>query len=245
MDKRLMEKLKKLMSECKEVNKYECDKCRDLGYVFVKTKEKSEAAKPCECLQKRRTSQILEKCGLSESFKKKTFATYSCKSQNQVRAKHKALIYCDQFEKERKSIILSGKSGAGKTHLGIAIMLKLVNQNENCKYIEYHDMMISLKQSVMDDINHMRELEKLLNPKVLFIDDFLKGNITPTDLNYIYRIINTRYITNKPVIISTEKTMEEILNWDEAVGSRLIEMAGENIICFDKDSENHRLKEYL
>ena len=66
MDKRLMEKLKKLMSECKEVNKYDCDKCRDLGYVFVKTKEKSEAAKPCECLQKRRTSQILQKCGVNK-----------------------------------------------------------------------------------------------------------------------------------------------------------------------------------
>lgn len=36
--------------------------------------------------------------------------------------------------------------------------------------------------------------------------------------------------------------MEEILSWDEAVGSRLVEMAGENIIYFDENSLNYRLK---
>lgn len=103
-------------------------------------------------------------------------------------------------------------------------------------------MIISLKQSVMDELNHLKEMEKLLNPRVLFIDDFLKGKTTDSDLNYIYRIINSRYLSNKQLIISTENSMEEILSWDEAVGSRLVEMAGENIIYFDENSLNYRLK---
>ena len=97
----------------------------------------------------------------------------------------------------------------------------------------------------MDEENHMREMEKYLNPRVIFIDDFLKGKTTPADLNYIYRIINTRYITGKHVIISTERSIKEILQWDEAVGSRLVEMSGKNIITFGGNSENHRLKSYL
>ena len=36
--------------------------------------------------------------------------------------------------------------------------------------------------------------------------------------------------------------MDEIISWDEAVGSRLVEMAGDNIINFRGDKLNYRLK---
>lgn len=44
------------------------------------------------------------------------------------------------------------------------------------------------------------------------------------------------------MIISTEKSVEEILDFDEAVGSRIVEMAGENVVVFDANSDNHRLR---
>ena len=91
----------------------------------------------------------------------------------------------------------------------------------------------------------MREMEKYLSPSVLFIDDFLKGKTTSTDSSYIYRIVNTRYLKQKPMIISTEKSVGEILDFDEAVGSRILEMSGENVVYFDANSENHRLRNIL
>ena len=121
-------------------------------------------------------------------------------------------------------------------------MLQLINDNVSCRYVEYNNMMVNLKQSINDEENHMREMEKYTNPSVLFMDDFLKGKATPADLSYIYRIINTRYLQEKPMIISTEKSVEEILDFDEAVGSRIVEMAGENVVVFDANSDNHRLR---
>ena len=38
--------------------------------------------------------------------------------------------------------------------------------------------------------------------------------------------------------------MDEIISWDEVVGSRLVEMAGGNIISFSGDKLNYRLKDY-
>lgn len=246
MDKRLMERMKSLMQKATvKKDDYNCPKCRDLGYVFVKGDDNNEGAMPCECLAKKQAFEKLQKCGLSDVFKQKTFSSYLCKNKNQAQAKHKALTYCQEYLSKSSSLILCGKSGSGKTHLGIAVMLELINKNVNCKYVEYNNMIVSLKQSVMDEENHMREMEKYLNPKVLFIDDFLKGKTTLTDLNYIYRIINSRYIKGNPVIISTERSIKEILLWDEAVGSRLVEMAQDNIITFDMYGENHRLKKYL
>lgn len=221
---------------------YNCSNCRDLGYVFVTNEKNYEVAVPCKCLAKKQVFEKLKKCGLSEAFKKKSFANYICENQYQVKAKHQVLKFCVDFTKNNSSLLICGRPGSGKTHLGIAAMLKLISDNITCRYVEYNNMIVNLKQSIMDEENHMREMEKYINPRVLFVDDFLKGKTTSTDLNYIYRIINTRYLQEKPLIISTEKSLEEILDFDEAVGSRIIEMAGENVVVFGKSSNNHRLR---
>lgn len=239
----LIRKMEELMSKCQFVEtNYNCPKCRDMGYTFELGEGNCEVARPCECLSKKQSLEKLERCGLSDAFKQKTFASYICDKSYQVVAKGQAMRFCDDFIKTNSSMLLCGSPGTGKTHLGIAAMLKLIDENVACRYVEYNTMMMSFKQSVMDEENFIREMDKYLNPRVLFIDDFLKGKTTSADLNYIYRIINSRYLKGKPVIISTEKTVKDILGWDEAVGSRLVEMAGENIIIFDEKSSNYKLK---
>lgn len=245
MDAKLLERMKKLMKNCKTVeDNYDCKKCRDFGYVFEKNSHNCEVAIPCECLGKKQSLEKLEKCGLSEAFKEKTFSSYECAKKYQIKARHQALKFCNDFVDNNSSLLICGRPGSGKTHLGIAAMLNLINQNVGCRYVEYNSMMMNLKQCVTDEENFIREMDKYLNPRVLFIDDFLKGKITAADLNYIYRIINSRYLKNMPLIISTEKTMDEIISWDEAVGSRLVEMAKDNIITFNERSNNYRLKNY-
>ena len=48
-------------------------------------------------------------------------------------------------------------------------------------------------------------------------------------------------MNNKPMVISTEKLPDELLNFDEAVGSRILEMCRGNIILFDGKELNYRL----
>ncbi|WP_455539246.1 ATP-binding protein [Terrisporobacter sp.] len=244
MDKNLLNRAKKLMEQMSVTqDNYECEKCRDLGYVFV-MEDKYEVAKPCDCFAKKQAFEKLSKCSLSDAFKKKNFKNYDCNYQWQVKAKHQVLKFCSDFSNSNSSLILIGKPGTGKTHLGIAAMLKLLDGNITCKYVEYNNMIVSIKQSIIDEKNHMREMEKYLNSRVIFIDDFLNGKTTEEDINYIYRIINTRYLQQKPMIISTEKSLDEIIDFDEVVGSRIVEMAGENVIYFDENSENHRLRNF-
>lgn len=220
-------------------------KCRDFGYVFEKTNNNYEVAIPCECLAKKQSLEKLEKCRLSEAFKQKTFTYYECEKKYQVKARHQALKFCNDSKDNNSSLIICGRPGLGKTHLGIAAMLNSINQNVSCCYVEYNAMMMNLKQCVTDEENFIREMDKYLNSRVLFIDYFLKGKIKPADLNYIYRIINSRYLKGMPLIISTEKTVDEMINWDEAVRNRLVEMAKDKIITFNERSNNYRLKDYI
>ena len=130
--------------------------------------------------------------------------------------------------------MLSGQPGSGKTHIGVATMLRLIENNTGCVYREYISMLTDLKQTSMDEEEYIRSLEKYINPPVLFLDDFLKGEPTIADRKHVYKIINTRYLKSMPMIISTEKSVKEILNWDEAIGSRIIEMCQGNVIEFPR-----------
>lgn len=239
-------RMQRILANCKTVeDNYKCSKCRDLGYTFKPNELGGDIAIPCECKDKTESIEKLEKCGLTEAFKKKTFQTYETKTSYQAKAKMQCIKYCNDFINTKSSLLLCGQPGAGKTHLGIAAMLNLIEKNIGVKYEEYTSMMINLKQSVMDEENYIREESKYTNPTVLFLDDFLKGNPTTADLKYIYKIINQRYLQGKPIIISTEKTPREIIQWDEAVGSRIIEMTQGNIITFEKGSLNYRIKDFM
>lgn len=226
-----------------EAEKYDCPICEDRGYIFKTDSNGYEIAVPCNCLDRKQSIEKMARSGLTEVFKSKTFNSFNADKKWQIEVKFKAKQYCSTFKETNAGLILSGQPGGGKTHLGIAAMLELINNNIGCVYKEYLTLITNLKQLSMDSEDYIRELESYINPTVLFVDDFLKGNPTEADLKHIYKVINTRYLKDKPMIISTEKSIQDILNWDEAIGSRLIEMSRGNIIEFPRDyANNYRLK---
>ena len=56
-----------------------------------------------------------------------------------------------------------------------------------------------------------------------------------------FYILNDRYNSGLATIISSEKTINEILGIDEAIGSRIVERAKEFITNIEK-KDNYRLK---
>ncbi len=138
-------------------------------------------------------------------------------------------------------MMLCGQVGAGKTHLGTACSMRLIEQGIPVIYMGYREEMTALKARVMEPDLYNREINRFKKAEVIFIDDFLKGKLTEADLNIIYEIINYRYNNNLPVILSTEKTLDDLVNFDEATASRLIEMSRGHIIVFEGKKLNYRL----
>lgn len=239
MDAVLLDRLKvALEKHAPEPAKYDCNICEDRGYIF-KIQDGYEVAVPCSCLEKRQSIEKLTLSGLTEVFRQKTINSFNADKEWQIKAKMKVLEYVNNFKETNASLILTGNPGGGKTHLGVGAMLELINNNVGCVYKEYISMLTNLKQVINEEEEFIRELEKYINPRVLFLDDFLKGQPTEADRKYIYKVINTRYLKGKPMIISTEKSIKEILMFDEAVGSRIVEMCQNNIITFPRGIENN------
>ena len=248
MDAVLLNRIKATLEKhAPEPAKYDCPKCEDRGYIF-KIQDGYEVAVPCSCLEKRQSIEKLALSNLTEVFRQKTINSFNADKEWQIKAKNEVLRYINDFLKKETnaSLILVGNPGSGKTHLGIGTMLELIDNNVGCVYKEYITMLTDLKQTSMDETDYIRTLEKYINPRVLFLDDFLKGQPTEADRKYIYKVINTRYLKGKPMIISTEKSIKEILMFDEAVGSRIVEMAQNNIITFPRGIENnYRLRNII
>ena len=105
----------------------------------------------------------------------------------------------------------------------------------------YRDEVTYLKANITDDQVYTSYISKFKTATVLYIDDFLKGKVTESDVNIAYEIVNYRYNNNLPLIVSTEKKLSELMTFDEAIASRLIEMSKGRIIQFDEHKLNYRL----
>ena len=70
----------------------------------------------------------------------------------------------------------------------------------------------------------------------------LNGKTTESDINIMFEIINYRYLNSKAIIISSELTQDRLLDFDEAVGSRIIEMCKNRISEVAGIENNYRLR---
>lgn len=207
---------------------------------------KDNVAHACECRAVRQSEEILRKSGISEEFRKKTFGNFNYSSDLQLMKIYKSAnqyvkVFKDIEKNRNNSIIFTGQVGAGKTHLSLAIANTLMNNGVGVVYMGYREIIMKIKQNIMDQVYYNKIMNRYKKCRVLLIDDLFKGNISGSDINIIFEIINYRYFNNLPTIISSEKGINNILEIDEAIGSRIIEMS-KGYICEVRGKKlNHRI----
>lgn len=136
-----------------------------------------------------------------------------------------------------------GQSGCGKTHLCMAICRKIGDSGDLVKFSNWKEdsrILRSFSTETAKDRENL--LFGMKAAKTLFIDDFLKGNATEAERSICYEIIDHRYRLNLRTIISSEYTLQRLMElFDEAIGGRIAEMCGSNVITIGSDSaKNYR-----
>lgn len=221
--------------------KFKCCKCKDTGFVFVNGK-----AQKCECYDLTVAENAFRASGIKDT--QYTFSNYEECNDIAKTIKRTAIDYYKNFDKivldRHNSIAFLGQVGCGKTHITVALGLNLLKQKQiQVVYFSYRDVIATLKRYVLDDENYTKKISRYQNAKVLLIDDLLKGKITEADKNILFEIINYRYINNLPIVVSSEFNINDLLSFDEAIGSRIYEMCKNYYVEIDKDiNNNYRLK---
>lgn len=205
----------------------------------------------CSCLEVERSKNIMKNSGINIEQSKQTFSNYETWNESAKLAKETAIKYYKEFESVRNqrqnSIAFIGQVGSGKTHLSIALAVNFLNKGIPVVYMPYRDKITEIKQNMLDEEYYKKTLSKYQTAKVLLIDDLFKGSckndkVNDTDINIMFEIINYRYLNYFPMIISSEYTADRLLDFDEAVGSRILQMCKKYIVQIEGKENNYRLR---
>lgn len=229
-----------------DLNWADCPKCRNKGQIMVVSEDGSTAIRECGCMGRRRSLRRLERSGLKELVWRCRFDTFRAAEPWQRQARELARKYAQH--PDGQWFLLSGQSGSGKTHLCVAICRELMLRGTETYYMLWRDTITRLKASVNDAEQYQAIMEPLKRVPVLYIDDFYKcgKNQEPSaaDVNAAFELINDRYMSQaKLTVLSTERSIGELVRIDEAVGSRILERCGEFWAQIDGPDKNLRLKE--
>ncbi|WP_235190334.1 ATP-binding protein [Lysinibacillus sp. BF-4] len=156
-----------------------------------------------------------------------TFTNFTVRpgTENSLKlAKH----YVSRFNKENPNALLFfGEPGNGKTHLAAAVHNALVAQGHVIVFISMTDLLNKIKSTfnkaakeTQDDI-----LKALAVCDLLIIDDIGAEKISDWVEETVYRILDTRYRCNRPVVATSNLTTDEICaKLGSRIHDRLLEM---------------------
>lgn len=234
------------------VDGYECKICHNKGMimkaVLVRDGYWTTSCTPCQCMKTRNTIRRMLKSGLKDVIKKYTFANYEATADWQRKLKDAAMQYANA---PSGWFFIGGQSGAGKSHLCTAICREFLYDGKDVLYMLWQDESVKLNNAVNDGEEYARLINPYKTCKVLYIDDLFKpvigrdgAKLLPTgaDVKRAFEILNYRSLNPELLtIISSEYTVNGIIEIDEATGGRIFERAKAFSLNPDRN-KNYRLR---
>lgn len=200
---------------------YDCPQCLNKGFVAV-VKNGELIHRMCRCREIRSSMRRINAAGLGDTFGRYTFDSYTTTDDSQRKAKDAAMNFTNA--PAGRWFYISGRPGSGKTHLCTAIAARLIQDGRAGFYLRWRSDAPRLKALINDRNDYESEMQWLIRTPVLYIDDLFKGSISEGDKNLAFEIIDGRYsIADSITVISTERSIKELLALDEAIARRIWE----------------------
>lgn len=225
---------------------YNCDICHNKGYVAGLNEKGYEYHRFCSCNKIRAVLRRAKESGLGDILKQNTFDKYKANEDWQKHIKEKALNFCK--DETAKWFYIGGQVGCGKTMICTAIAAHYIKAEKDVKYMIWAEESKRLK-AIVNDKDYDDAIKIFKNVDVLYIDDFLKTKKgeqpTAADINLAFEIINHRLFDEEKItIISSEKLLDDLIDYDEATMSRIYQLTGEYKLNIKTDrKKNMRLKQ--
>lgn len=241
LSKEYDEQLEKLGLTRKDFEpKYECDKCKDTGYIGNKI---------CSCFKQALINEAYKQSNIfkikDENFETFDFGYYSSTNDKQKYGIEKSpLENIDAIRKlaynfshnlddpAQKNLLFTGSTGLGKTFLANCVAAEAIKQGESVIYQTAPillDKMVDYKFKFNKTEAEREEYEKIFDVDLLILDDLGTEAMNSAKFSELFNILNTRLLKNKKILISTNLTPQEIKReYEERIFSRFV---GDFIIC--------------
>ena len=166
--------------------------------------------------KRRKIEAILGKSGIKKRYLSRSFENFIVNDVNR-KAYEIAKSYVDNWQENKdkgEGLYFEGTCGTGKTHLAVAIAMKLINQGVPVICKTSIDLLASIKQSYERDstVNEEDIIEAYNTVDLLVIDDLGKERATEWSVPILYRIINDRYENMLPTVITTNYNTDDLID---------------------------------
>jgi DNA replication protein DnaC len=136
----------------------------------------------------------------------KTIDEYDFTFQSTVRLSLLGSALGPEFVTGGHSLVFSGSSGTGKTHLAVAIAYRAIQNGFDAAFTTATALIDEL--SIASRRGALREIvPRYTHPGVLVIDEVGYLSYGPDAANVLFHVVNDRYLHQRPMIFTTNKPL--------------------------------------
>lgn len=211
-----------------------CGKCHTPRQMWIDMDARRLVNVLCECRaaeldreeaadrQRKRLAKLEEWRASGVADRKWHDCTFAKDDRQDASASDKCMRYAEHFDEMYQTdtgLLMYGGVGTGKTFLAACIANALVDEG---KYVLMVNLP-SLIAAMNADYGEQREYynDKISKAHLLILDDFGVERDTEFSIEQVYEIINTRYKTGKPLIVTTNLSMQQLRD-EPLIGRRRI-----------------------
>jgi DNA replication protein DnaC len=184
-----------------------CVICGDTGWKSLQNGATRRVTR-CDCRSISRTHHLLEQARFPPRYENCDLASYETEGSQRslAAAKMAAEKFIANYPLDKVGLLLIGPSGAGKTHLSVAILKQLiVSKGIACLFCDYRELLKQIQNSynASVQVTELDLLRPVFQAEVLVLDDL--GAVKPTEWVWdtVSVILNTRYNENRTTIITS------------------------------------------
>lgn len=123
-------------------------------------------------------------------------------------------------------LVLMGETGCGKTHLAAAIVNYRYEAGKPALFVVVPEFLDHLRSTFSPEskVSYDDVFESVKTAPLLVLDDFGEQSTTPWAREKLYQMLNYRYNSRLPTVVTTRLSFDEILGEvDPAISSRLVD----------------------
>lgn len=211
----------------------------------------AEAAAEAESKARDERDRLQRKLGsamIPGRFIDKSFENYEAATPRQQKALSVCRDYAEKFQEHYdagRCLMLLGKPGTGKTHLGAAIANDLIRHTSAMAVYRTVGGVLQYIKGSYDRDSEYTEAEAfkgLISPHLLVLDEVGATKPTEFELATLFAIINGRYEEKLPTVVISNLPPKELPG---AIGDRCVDRLREGggiVVGFDWESARGRVE---
>lgn len=212
---------------------YYCVNCNTPVEAFFPKREKGKHPCMCKCRreeheQREKERKLREHIAVVEKLRQEAFSgrrMYDWKFENsevntkQIEAAKKYVATWTEMEQENQGLLFFGDVGRGKSYTAACVVNAIIEMEVRAKMINLATIINDLQSLVGE--NRSSYIDKLCRYRLLVFDDLGAERGTEFAREQVYNVINARWESGRPFIVTTNLSLKEMQNEEQMVLKRI------------------------